>query len=112
MKRTLFFGLALWISSTMMAASYSGTLPVLHIQTENNAPITSKDYYLNATYYLDALGLAGYQSLGSASEPLTMEIKGRGNYTWRDFDKKPYRLAIIKSGKLRPPCERSIMVNS
>ena len=94
MKRTLFFGLTLWISSTMMAASYSGTLPVLHIQTENNAPITSKDDYLNATYYLDALELAGYENLGSASAPLTMEIKGRGNYTWRDFDKKPYRLKL------------------
>ena len=94
MKRTLFFGLTLWISSTMMAASYSRTLPVLHIQTENNAPITSKDYYLNATYYLDALGLAGYENFGSASAPLTMEIKGRGNYTWKDFNKKPYRLKL------------------
>ena len=94
MKRTLFFGLALWISSTMMAVSYSRTLPVLHIQTENNEPITSKDYYLNATYYVDALGLTGYENLGSASAPLTMEIKGRGNYTWRDFDKKPYRLKL------------------
>ena len=74
------------------AASYSGTLPVLHIQTENKQQITSKDDYLNATYYLDALGLAGYQSIGSASAPLTMEIKGRGNYTWRDFNKKPYRI--------------------
>ena len=94
MKRTLFFGLALWISSTMMAASYSGTLPVLHIQTENNTPITSKDYYLNATYYVDALGLTGYENLGGASAPLTMEIKGRGNYTWKDFNKKPYRLKL------------------
>ena len=76
------------------AASYSGTLPVLYIQTENNKTITSKDYYLNATYYLDALGLAGYQSIGSASAPLTMEIKGRGNYTWRDFNKKPYRIKL------------------
>ena len=94
MKRTLFLGLALWISSTMMAVSYSRTLPVLHIQTENNAAIVSKDYYLNATYYVDALGLTGYENLGSASAPLTMEIKGRGNYTWRDFDKKPYRLKL------------------
>ena len=94
MKRTITFFLTLWICLAVQAVSYSGTLPVLHIQTENNTPITSKDYYLNATYYLDALGLAGYQSLGSASAPLTMEIKGRGNYTWKDFNKKPYRLKL------------------
>ena len=94
MKRTLFFFLFASMLLVAQAASYSGTLPVLYIQTENKQQITSKDYYLNATYYLDALGLAGYQSIGSASEPLTMEIKGRGNYTWRDFNKKPYRIKL------------------
>ena len=94
MKRTLFFFLFASMLLVAQAASYSGTLPVLYIQTENNKTITSKDYYLNATYYLDALGLAGYQSIGSASAPLTMEIKGRGNYTWRDFNKKPYRIKL------------------
>lgn len=94
MKRTLFFFLFASMLLVAQAASYSGTLPVLHIQTENKQQITSKDYYLNATYYLDALGLAGYQSIGSASAPLTMEIKGRGNYTWRDFNKKPYRIKL------------------
>ena len=94
MKRTLFFFLFASMLLVAQAASYSGTLPVLYIQTENKQAITSKDYYLNATYYLDALGLAGYQSIGSASAPLTMEIKGRGNYTWRDFNKKPYRIKL------------------
>ena len=94
MKRTLFFFLFASMLLVAQAASYSGTLPVLYIQTENKQQITSKDYYLNATYYLDALGLAGYQSIGSASAPLTMEIKGRGNYTWRDFNKKPYRIKL------------------
>jgi hypothetical protein len=78
----------------MHAASYSGTLPVLHIQTENNAPIVSKDDYINATYYLDAMGQENIESIGSATVPLTMEIKGRGNYTWKGFDKKPYRLKL------------------
>lgn len=79
---------------SLYAASYSGTLPVLYINTENNTPITSKDYYLNGTYYLDAMGLSGYESIGSASAPLTLQIKGRGNYTWTGFDKKPYRLKL------------------
>ena len=94
MKRTIFFFLFTSLLLVAQAASYSGTLPVLYIQTENNAPITSKDDYLNATYYLDAMDLAGYQSIGSASQPLAMEIKGRGNYTWRDFNKKPYRIKL------------------
>ena len=94
MRHTIFTLLFFVAAMTLQAASYSGTLPVLYIQTENNKTITSKDYYLNATYYLDAMGLAGYESIGSASEPLAMEIKGRGNYTWRDFNKKPYRLKL------------------
>ena len=84
----------LWVSLSMRAASYSGTLPVLYIQTENNAAIVSKDDYVNATYYLDPMGQEGIQSIGSATAPFTMEIKGRGNYTWNGFDKKPYRIKL------------------
>mgnify|MGYP006336419879 FL=1 len=95
MKRYIYLSLCcLWASLSMHAASYSGTLPVLHILTENNAPIVSKDDYINATYYLDAMGQENIESIGSATAPLTMEIKGRGNYTWKGFDKKPYRLKL------------------
>ena len=94
MKTKLFLVVFLLLCIELNAATYSGTLPVLYIQTENKAPITSKDYYLNATYYLDAIGLEGYESIGSASAPLTMEIKGRGNYSWTGFDKKPYRIKL------------------
>ena len=94
MKTKLFLVVFLFSCIELNAATYSGTLPVLYIQTENKAPITSKDYYLNATYYLDAIGLEGYESIGSASAPLTMEIKGRGNYSWTGFDKKPYRIKL------------------
>jgi hypothetical protein len=37
--------------------SITGTLPVLYINTENATPITSKEEYVNATYYLDMQGL-------------------------------------------------------
>lgn len=77
---------------------YSGTLPVLFINTE--APINDKDTYVRGTYYIDALGLEGYVSLGSADAPLGLQMKGRGNYTWNDFDKKPYRLKLDE--KARP----------
>lgn len=94
MKRILFFFLFASMLLVAQAASPSGTLPVLYIQTENNAPIVSKDDYINATYYLDNKGLSDYQSIGSKSAPLTMEIKGRGNYSWTGFDKKPYRIKL------------------
>jgi hypothetical protein len=94
MKTKLFLVVFLLSCIELNAATYSGTLPVLYIQTENKEPITSKDYYLNATYYIDAIGLEGYESIGSASAPLTMEIKGRGNYSWTGFDKKPYRIKL------------------
>ena len=94
MKRIFFLSIYACLCVLTQAASYSGTLPVLHIQTENNAAITSKEDYINATYYLDAMGLEGYESIGSQAAPLNMEIRGRGNYSWTGFDKKPYRIKL------------------
>lgn len=94
MKRILLFLCATYICLIANAATYSGSLPVLYIQTENSAPIESKEVYLNATYYLDAMGMPGVENIGSEEAPLTMEIRGRGNWTWRGFDKKPYRIKL------------------
>ena len=85
---------------TFGETTYSGTLPVLFINTDGGAEITSKETYVSATYYLDNLGLAGYESIGSADSPLTLEIRGRGNYTWSGFDKKPYRLKLTEKQPL------------
>ena len=79
---------------------YSGTLPMMFINTENNTPITSKEEYLNATYYLDPMGIEGVKAFGSKESPLVLQIKGRGNYTWSGFDKKPYRLKLDKKADL------------
>ena len=100
MKRTLFFFLFASMLLVAQAASYSGTLPVLFIQTENNQSITSKETYINATYYLDAMGISGYTSIGSKEAPLNMEIRGRGNYSWTGFDKKPYRIKLAEKQPL------------
>lgn len=75
-------------------SSYSGTLPVMFINTENNVAITSKEIYVNATYYIDNMGDADVEAIGSVDAPLPLEIRGRGNYTWKDFDKKPYRIKL------------------
>lgn len=80
----------------------SGSLPVLYINTENNSPIISKDKedYLHANWWLDSRGISGYESLGSPEEPLGLVIKGRGNFTWEQFEKKSYRIKLEKNEKL------------
>lgn len=82
----------LFVTICVQAADYSGTVPVIFINTENNTPITSKEDYLQATYYLDPMGIEGIEAFGSVDNQLPLEIRGRGNYTWNGFDKKPYRL--------------------
>lgn len=79
---------------------YSGTLPVMFIYTENGANITSKDTYINASYYIDNQGIDEFKSIGRPDSMLAMEIRGRGNYTWAGFDKKPYRIKLGEKKKL------------
>ena len=73
--------------------TYSGTLPVLFINTEGFRDIVSKESYLHAKWWLDNMGIEGYESIGSPDEPLGMQIKGRGNYTW-SLNKKPFRIKL------------------
>ena len=73
---------------------YSGTLPVMFINTDGGVPITSKEDYVYADFYIDNMGIEGIENIGSEENPELMEIRGRGNYTWSDFDKKPYRLKL------------------
>ncbi len=74
--------------------SYSGTLPVVFINTEGHHDIVSRDEYLHADWWLDNMGDDRYESLGSPEQPLKMEIKGRGNSTWTNLDKKPFRIKL------------------
>lgn len=73
--------------------SFSGSLPVLYINTDGYRNIDSKENYLHARWWLDAQGIPGYKSIGSANHPLGMLIKGRGNYTWT-VSKKPFRIKL------------------
>ena len=83
--------LSIMAGGTEPARQYcSGTLPIMFINSDE--PITTKEYYVNATCYIDALGQEGYESLGTAEAPLPLVIKGHGNHTWREYEKKPYRL--------------------
>lgn len=58
-------------------------LPVVYINTNNKAPITSKDVYLDGTVSIN--GIEEYPDL----EEAVCHIKGRGNTTW-SWPKKPY----------------------
>ena len=76
-------------------ASISGTLPVVYLNTTNNVAITSKEEYVTGSLYIDPLS-TGYKALGSAGSPISGQFKGRGNWTWTGFDKKPYRIKFEK----------------
>ena len=78
--------------------TFSGTLPVLFINTEGRQDIVGreKEDYLRAEWWLDNMGIEGYESIGSEEAPLGTLIKGHGNYTWRNYPKKSYRLKLDK----------------
>lgn len=87
--------------------TFSGTLPVLYINTEGHQDIVSKEEYLQADWWLDAMGIEGYESIGTADSPLGTQIKGRGNSTWFNRDKKPFRLKLdTKQAMLGMPANR------
>lgn len=82
-------GLFLCAVMSSSAAQPSGTLPVITINTDGGVAITSKDNYVDATYSLDPRGAADVEAFSGE-----LEIRGRGNYTWTGFDKKPYRIKL------------------
>lgn len=87
----------LLLALSVAASGPSGTLPVIHINLNNGGEVPPKtEGYAEAVYWLDANGCAGVESVGSEASPLALGIRGRGNYTWVGFDKKPYRLKLAK----------------
>ena len=69
-------------------------LPVMNVYTENDAPIVSKDNYLNAK-----IEIIDYEK-GKYDLPLQdVQIRGRGNSTW-SMPKKPYRLKFSEKKQL------------
>lgn len=61
-------------------------LPMVYVETENQEDIVSKDDYLNCKI-----------SISNTKEEFELEnesarIKGRGNSTWFEYSKKPYKI--------------------
>ena len=98
--RCAFAVIAAICAAAAFAVEPSGTLPVIYINTEDGMEITSTEDYLTATLYVDANGVEGFENIGSADAPISLQIKGRGNYTWSSFDKKPYRLKLTSKTAL------------
>lgn len=69
----------------------SGSLPVMYLRTENEQDITSKETYLKGNMLMDMSGGLDPLRPGTTA-PASLQVKGHGNYTFRGFDKKPYRL--------------------
>ena len=86
--------------TTIFVEGCSGTLPVLFINTDSAAAIVSKEEYIHADWWLDPMGIEGVDSLGSYRQPLRMQIKGRGNSTWKNLEKKSYRLKFDEKHKV------------
>lgn len=63
---------------------YNG-VPLIIIDTNNHNPIESKTEYVAATAIIK-------NSPGSAFYNLKCKIRGRGNATWTDYPKKPYKI--------------------
>lgn len=78
----------------------SYTLPCIYIETENHDSILSKTEYINAKMYIDVYGENEYEGVGSVEDPIDIQIRGRGNWTWRSFDKKPYKIKLRGGQKL------------
>lgn len=75
----------------------SGKLPVMHINTENGDSILDKENYLAAGMWIDIPENCPNKdfALGSEMEPVSLQIKGRGNSTWH-APKKPYKIKFTK----------------
>ena len=77
------------ISQRVYGVEPSKTIPVMYITTENNQPILDKENYIKGEYKVEPFG-----DPETVAAEGTLQIRGRGNYTWDWFDKKPYRIKL------------------
>lgn len=64
-------------------------IPVIYLNTENTAAITSWEEYVNCSLKIDGKNLYTDLELSDGAQ-----IRGRGNSTWKYYDKKPYRIKL------------------
>lgn len=79
----------------------STKLPVVVINTENNSEITDKENYINADLAVESDFSDGLPS----TEKSSILIRGRGNSTWKWYDKKPYKIKFNRDVSLLGLCK-------
>jgi len=77
------------MSEVSPAGTVKTGLPIVYVNTENAAPIKSKETFVNTTVTIKGAG--GYPGLDASPA----RIRGRGNTTWY-WPKKPYLIAFDK----------------
>ena len=106
MRRVIFLLPFIFHFLLSFALSPTRTLPVVYINTQNKQAVTDKETPVPATIYIDSI-LPEYNSLGTKTAPIPASIKGRGNWTWTGFDKKPYKIKFdVKQKVLGMPNNR------
>ncbi|MCM1309607.1 MAG: CotH kinase family protein [Bacteroides sp.] len=84
----------------------SGTIPTLHIRTENGDSILDKVTKIPAGLFVTVPADCELPALGSELSPVALTIRGRGNATWT-LAKKPYKLKFAeKTSVLGLPANR------
>lgn len=74
------------------------TLPIMHINTKDKQPITSKSVYISGTYFIVDIQNPE-MNVGSAEIPKDLEIRGRGHSSWKGA-KKPYKIKLAEKTPL------------
>jgi len=64
------------------------SIPVVNIETDGGTDVLAKEDYQNAVISIDAIGRYGFEDVYDTE----VTIRGRGNSTWKNYDKKPYRI--------------------
>ena len=88
----MLFGIA--VASQLLAQQYKQLtdVPTVYIETENSQNITSKENYIKCTLIVvDGDNTTRYENT---------QIRGRGNSSWWNSDKKPYRVKFDKKQQL------------
>lgn len=90
-ERYILIWLAGLLSAGVQAVSPTGTLPIIYMNTTSGQAITDKENYVTGAVWIDPQN-SGYEALGTSAAPIAAQLKGRGNWTWSGFDKKPYKI--------------------
>lgn len=79
----------------------SRTIPLMHINTEDLRPIVDKVNYLTGFACVEVPeGQDNWEALASLKDPVELEIRGRGNFSWFNTEKKAYKLKFKKKTSL------------